>query len=788
MTVPVNSEQPRRPARWSLRNWPVRLKVFAIVLIPLVLALAFGGAQINSAVHEERDMRLAADRATVIPPLVAYISALQDAINAYSGGADTQPAVAGYDKSKTALENRLKDASADTDVNADISNLLDGGQNLLDGISANTIALRDRVTAYAPILLTAEDAIAGSVRGDTKLRTEAEGLSSAVGVRGQMFMQQLLVDQGGVIPDPELRQSLVTVAGTEPSALVGLNQLIGAGSTEARTLQAEMTRRMGILSNPDEVIAGNPVLRESIQTTGTIADGVIKSTSTELPSAVERHADEKQSVVVRDSVIVAAGLLIALLTTWLVSRSLIKPLRTLRDSALHVAHTDLEKGISRVRAGDEREPEPLPIYTTEEVGQVAHAVDELHTQALLLAGEEARLRVVVNDMFETMSRRNRSLIDQQLSLIDSLERNEQDPTRLESLFRLDHLATRMRRISANLLVLAGAPVSRESRESVSLVSAINAAVSEVKDYQRVEIEALPDSELVGRVAGDAIHMMAELIDNALRYSPPVAQVRVTVSHTTNAGLLIEIHDDGIGMTDADLRIANMRLHGSGDVTPDNTRHMGLFVVSRLAHMHKLVVRLRHSSPDEPSSGTTAELYLPAEVLEHLSPIDSDQTSNNAEWDVDVSQTAPEEQISSPWFGDTSPASPETRDTDEPQRPTSTASFFAARGQAQEAIEDQGDETDLIYRKMMAELALDPQDLAVPQDWQSVWDSGWETAAEAEQAAVAERTEHGLPVREPGARLVPGAATPAASNRNGVPSNRDRSGPKKPKPKNEQDPK
>ncbi len=125
------------------------------------------------------------------------------------------------------------------------------------------------------------------------------------------------------------------------------------------------------------------------------------------------------------------------------------------------------------------------------MGQVAHAVDELHTQALLLAGDEARLRLLVNDMFETMSRRNRSLVDQQLALIDRLERNEEDPERLESLFRLDHLATRMRRIGANLLVLAGAQVSRDHRQSMPLAAAVTAALSEVEDYKRVEVGSAP---------------------------------------------------------------------------------------------------------------------------------------------------------------------------------------------------------------------------------------------------------------------------------------------------------
>ncbi len=224
--------------------------------------------------------------------------------------------------------------------------------------------------------------------------------------------------------------------------------------------------------------------------------------------------------------LVLAAILAALAIVLLVARSLVRPLRVLRDSALKVAHEDLEREIIRVRAGDEHPPEPLPVHTTEEIGQVAHAVDELHTQALLLAGDEARLRLLVNDMFETMSRRNRSLVDQQLSLIDRLERNEEDPDRLDSLFRLDHLAARMRRNGANLLVLAGAQSARgDQRAPVPLSSIINAATSEVEDYRRVETSMVPDCAITGAAAGDIVHLLAELIDNALRYSPPASPVR-----------------------------------------------------------------------------------------------------------------------------------------------------------------------------------------------------------------------------------------------------------------------
>src|SRR6185369_9494893 len=234
-----------------------------------------------------------------------------------------------------------------------------------------------------------------------------------------------------------------------------------------------------------------------------------------ITGAVADQAAAARAEAIRDSAIVLAAILLALLLVALVARSLIRPLRTLRDSALRVAHEDLAREIDRVRSGKEPGPvEPIPVHTTEEIGQVAHAVDELHEQAVFLAGEQSRLQLQVGDMFETLSRRSRTLVDQQLSLIDRLERNEEDPERLESLFRLDHLAARMRRNGANLLVLAGAKVPREQVEPVPVSAIINAAASEVEDYTRVVTATVPDSEVAGQIAGDLVHLLAELLDNA----------------------------------------------------------------------------------------------------------------------------------------------------------------------------------------------------------------------------------------------------------------------------------
>jgi signal transduction histidine kinase len=827
----------KRPPAWSLGNWPVRYKVLAIVLVPLLLVTAFGALRVKDAMANSRGLNLAAARADVLPAITKYMSALDVALLASSTGRDVEGAKKNYEARKYELQQRLADTDVTPDVRSGVSTLLNGGAGLLDRVADNTIGLRDRVTTYAPLLLTAEDVINASVRvGDERIRAEAQALSRAVGARGQMTMQKILVTRGADLPEPQLRTSMITLAGTEPSTLFGMSEVLGAGSPEAKTLQQQMVTRMAIMSDPASVLVDNPDLLRSIETTDGIAEQVINDATASVTKSVHAEATDRRNSAIVDTALVLGVIVIALLVVLLVARALVRPLRVLRDGALRVAHTDLEEEVARVKAGDaEPIPEPLPVYTTEEIGQVAHAVDELHTQALLLAGDEARLRLLVNDMFETMSRRNRSLVDQQLMLIDRLERNEEDPERLDNLFRLDHLAARLRRNSANLLVLAGAQLARDQRDPVPLSTVINAAVSEVEDYRRVELSGLPDCALVGAASGGVIHLFAELIDNALRYSPPTTTVRISAGRGGDGGVMLRISDSGLGMNDADRRIANMRLRAGSDVTPDNARHMGLFVVGRIAARHGIRVGLRGPAGNEAGAGTTAEVYLPPTVLAGSagpqgrpgsvsSPStqlanamattdpagalagqrDAAEPANQNGAEIPSVTLLPRRNPGSSGITEvpevpevSAPAEPlprrPRRELAEPEsqqqqpRPakpaavSDTSAFFAARAQAAappqetpapvasiptipkapkapEAPAAPADD-DVIYRRMLSEMLGDPHDLvnSPDLDWQSVWDRGWSLAAAAEDKPVEAQTEHGLPVREPGARLVPGAA-------------------------------
>ncbi|MEE9243473.1 MAG: ATP-binding protein, partial [Mycobacterium sp.] len=233
-------------------------------------------------------------------------------------------------------------------------------------------------------------------------------------------------------------------------------------------------------------------------------------------------------------------------------------------------------------------------------------------QAVQFAGEHAQLQFQVTEMADMLSRRNRSLIDEQLTLIDQLERSEEDPDRLASLVRLDHLAARMQRIGANVLVLAGERLPHEHPGPVAVTALVDAAASETEDCSRITVAGLPGSEIAGAAASDLVHLLAELLDNALRYSPSDSQVTVSGVRTGNGGLVLEVADTGLGMTESDLQMANTRLQSFGEGNSYTALHMGLFVVGRLATQHGMVVRLRSTVAGEPGSGITAGVYVPAD--------------------------------------------------------------------------------------------------------------------------------------------------------------------------------
>ena len=235
-----------------------------------------------------------------------------------------------------------------------------------------------------------------------------------------------------------------------------------------------------------------------------------RSVASDLAGRITSRANALRSNATTDLLVtgLVTLLLLALvvMVSTIVARSLIRPLRKLRTDALDVAGhrlPEMVRRLSQSEGGDEGvEIEPIGVTSTDEIGEVARAFDQVHREAVRLAADEAMLRGNLNAMFINLSRRSQSLIERQLSLIDNLEQSEQDSGRLSSLFRLDHLATRMRRNSENLLVLAGHEVTRRWSQPVPLVDVLRAAISEIEQYERVVLNVQPGIVVVGQAVND----------------------------------------------------------------------------------------------------------------------------------------------------------------------------------------------------------------------------------------------------------------------------------------------
>ena len=345
----------------------------------------------------------------------------------------------------------------------------------------------------------------------------------------------------------------------------------------------------------------------------------LQSTETQIANNIASRASELKSGASQSAlitgIITAIVLLLVLVATLLVARSLVLPLRRLRAGALDVASVQLPERVRQLSESPDSaatlDVAPIDVLTEDEIGQVARAFDQVHQEAVRLAGEEALLRTSFNAMFVNLSRRSQSLIERLARMIDGLEQNEDDPERLSNLFSMDHLVTRMRRNSENLLLLAGHEGARKWSESVSLADVARAATSEIEQYSRVILNVQPGVAVIGQAVSDVVHLLAELIENATLYSPKDTQVQVAAQELTSGGVLIEVTDKGIGVSEARLAEMNWRLDNPPTMDVSVSRHMGLFAVARLAERHRVRVRLRPAMPQ----GLTALVWLPDSVIE-----------------------------------------------------------------------------------------------------------------------------------------------------------------------------
>ncbi len=328
----------------------------------------------------------------------------------------------------------------------------------------------------------------------------------------------------------------------------------------------------------------------------------------------QRSAELNRAAEARQRWFVALAVVALALTwllTWSVSRSITRPLRSLTRQATSMADRRLPLAVLSILdtppGQDVTMPEfePITVHTNDEVTDVADALNTVQETALRLAVEQAVLRRNLADSFVNLGRRNQNLLGRQLDFITELEGTESDPGSLANLFRLDHLATRMRRNAESLLVLAGIEPPRQWAAPVGLTDVIRAALGEVEDYQRVMVRDVEPATILGSAATDLAHVLAELVENAIEYSPATHSVDIRGRNRPD-GYALVVRDAGRGMSGPELEAANRRLAGAESFTVAPSKSLGHYVAGNLAARHGMRVRLQSGA----GTGITATIVIP----------------------------------------------------------------------------------------------------------------------------------------------------------------------------------
>ncbi|UYP18923.1 ATP-binding protein [Rhodococcus sp. Z13] len=593
-----------------------------VVAVPIVAATLFGSLRVHSLFDESRTYSRAAESASILPALATYGTGVTGAAAATILSLPVDNGAQAAAEAEVQLTAFLDTKDLDGQTTVLVERVLAEGRSLLDSARSGTLAplvASERAEAFVTRVQTVFRSLVDDT-GAPAVRTSGATLSDMWGT------QWSLLDQ--VVAYPSLRDGTEgallmwsNALGTEAAKLSVLREEIssdpGADDALVDTLSAELDNRRAVTADLDSAAGDVNALRTSIFTSLMAYQSGVADSATRIVAVLDDLAGEARTEAVKNAIGVACVLALALTLAVLIAASLVRPLRRLRNDTLDAAEVVLPQALAAIKDGAEIESVSLPpvrVRTREEIGEVARAIDSMNEGALRLAGEQAQLRRQVNEMLETLARRNKTLVEQQLALIDSLEHEERDPARLQSLFALDHLAARMRRTGDSLLVLAGTRPRLGRIPDAPLVDVLRAAVSQVENYQRVQIGPAPDGSLAGHAVTDVVHLVAELLDNSLRASPPESPVAFVFSRAIDGGLLLEIVDRGIGIPPEELAQINKRL-ASGDAnTSDATRRMGLFVVGRLAERHGITVRLRPTSDATTDPGITTSVYLPTTLL------------------------------------------------------------------------------------------------------------------------------------------------------------------------------
>jgi signal transduction histidine kinase len=345
-----------------------------------------------------------------------------------------------------------------------------------------------------------------------------------------------------------------------------------------------------------------------------LLSGYADSVGDDVSALADRKSAAASSAATWFVALALSATLVALALALLLLLSMGRRLNRLVSGARDMSERQLPAMVESLRhaGGSEaltRQPLVLEGLGDDEIGELGKAFNAVQSSFVDVASDQAELlRRGISDIYVKLARRNQSLVERQIALLDQLEAIEKDPDILENLFRLDHLATRIRRNAESLLVLAGTEPARKWSAPVTLAELLRAATAEVEDYSRIHVVHNDDSgevKVPGAAALHLTHLFAELIENAVQFSPPGTVVEV-LSRRRGETYMVYVTDSGMGMTDEQLAEANRLLTSPPEAGLDLSRTLGLYVVARLAARYGAAVRLARS----PYDGIVASVSLP----------------------------------------------------------------------------------------------------------------------------------------------------------------------------------
>jgi signal transduction histidine kinase len=630
--------------RIAMRNWRISTRLVSLLALPVVTASALGGLRINSSLDNISQLQHMKTLTDITEHATELAATLQEERDSSAGPLASHAPNDAVAASRSATDRDMKQYKQATDNVSSADPIYSGVRATLLSIGQQLNSLADiRGKAYTAesgigqtvsqydgliqSLLSLSQDMAQATNNHTMIQA-TRALAAFSSAKEYESMQRAVISAafatGGQLSSNDY-QTVYWGNQDEDTALKRFQSIYGPASQELLqpihsndTISQHDTMRQRIAASPTAItkikssyLDWDDAAKTKIQAMNQIEHSLLNDMQ---QKALTLQSEAQQQALISGAIILLV-LGVAVVGAFIVARSMIRSLRRLQQTAQDVAQKRLPELVRQLSETDPQDVdtsvESIGINSRDEIGQVARAFDEVHSEAVRLAAEQALLRGNVNAMFTNLSRRSQGLIQRQLSLISELESREADPDQLSSLFKLDHLATRMRRNGENLLVLAGEEPGRRWTRPVPLVDVLRAAASEVEQYERIELTAVPTAEVTGRIVNDLVHLLAELLENATSFSSPQTKVRVTGHSLPDGRVLIEIHDTGIGLSPEDLADINERLANPPTVDVSVSRRMGLFVVGRLSLRHGIRIQLRPSD----SGGTTALVMLPVDVTQ-----------------------------------------------------------------------------------------------------------------------------------------------------------------------------